>query len=160
MHLFAIAILIGTPVLTSAGFSQRNSSFTTPTSASQPADSAADSQAPSSGPLGSGPAPSTGLRVCGETKASDCTKAPRIIKSVEPEYSKEAKEKKIEGTVVLMLIVGTDGLPRDIRVTRSLGHGLDEKAIQAVKKWKFKPATLHGHPFAVLINVEAKFQLH
>jgi TonB family protein len=60
----------------------------------------------------------------------------------------------------LYLIVDTDGLPRDIRVARSIGYGLDEEAIEAVKKWKFKPSTFDGHPVAVQVNVEVAFRLH
>jgi len=59
-----------------------------------------------------------------------------------------------------MVIVGADGLPRDIRVTRSLGHGLAEEAIKAVKKWKFKPGTVQSRPVPVQINVVANFRLY
>lgn len=61
---------------------------------------------------------------------------------------------------MLMVIVGADGLPRDIRVTRSLGHGRDEEAIKAVKKWKFKPGTVQGRAVPVQINVVANFRLY
>jgi TonB family protein len=58
------------------------------------------------------------------------------------------------------LIVGADGIPRDIKVSRSLGMGLDEKAIEAVHKWRFQPATKHGVPVAVQINVVLDFKLY
>ena len=58
------------------------------------------------------------------------------------------------------LIVGPDGKPRDIRVARSLGLGLDEKAIQAVNQWKFEPALKDGRPVAVQIAVEVQFRLY
>ncbi len=64
------------------------------------------------------------------------------------------------GTVVLWLVVGPDGKPRDIRVARTLGLGLDEKAIEAVKNWRFEPAYKDGKPVAVQINVEVNFHLY
>ncbi len=86
--------------------------------------------------------------------------APKAIYTPDPEYSKEAREAKIQGTCLLWLIVGADGNPRDIKVQKSLGKGLDEKAIEAVKIWKFEPATKDGQPVAVQINVEVSFRLH
>ena len=61
---------------------------------------------------------------------------------------------------MLYLIVGTDGLPRDIRIARSVGYGLDEEAIKAAKKWKFKPATIKGRAVSVAINIEMDFRLY
>jgi periplasmic protein TonB len=86
--------------------------------------------------------------------------APRAIATPDPEYSEEARKAKYQGTCVLWLIVGPDGRPRDVKVTRSLGLGLDEKAIEAVKQWKFEPAMKDGKPVAVQINVEVSFRLY
>jgi TonB family protein len=86
--------------------------------------------------------------------------APRVVFQPDPEYSEEARKAKYQGTCVLWLIVGPDGRPRDIRVTRTLGLGLDEKAIEAVKQWKFEPALKDGRPVAVQINVEVSFRLY
>jgi len=86
--------------------------------------------------------------------------APRPISTPDPEYSEEARKAKYQGTCVLWLIVGPDGRPRDMRVARSLGLGLDEKAIEAVKNWKFEPAMKDGKPVAVQINVEVSFRLY
>jgi periplasmic protein TonB len=61
---------------------------------------------------------------------------------------------------VLWLVVGADGLPREIKVQRTLGLGLDEKAIEAVKQWEFKPAMKDGNPVAVRISVEVNFHLY
>jgi TonB family protein len=61
---------------------------------------------------------------------------------------------------VLGLIVGTDGLPRDVKGIRRLGLGLDEKAVEAVRQWKFKPAMKDGRPVAVQISVEVFFRLY
>lgn len=86
--------------------------------------------------------------------------APRILYAPDPEYSEEARKAKYQGTVVLWVVVGPDGRPRDIRVQRSLGLGLDEKAMEAVRTWKFDPARKDGQPVAVQINVEVNFRLY
>ena len=86
--------------------------------------------------------------------------APRALYAPDPEYSEEARKAKWQGTVVLWVIVGPDGHPRDIRIQRSLGMGLDEKAIEAVRQWKFDPAKKDGQPVAVQINVEVNFRLY
>jgi periplasmic protein TonB len=64
------------------------------------------------------------------------------------------------GVVVLRLVVGSDGNPRDIQVVRALGLGLDEKAIEAVRKWRFEPARKDGKPVAVAVNIEVNFHLY
>jgi|SRR5208283_3363690 len=86
--------------------------------------------------------------------------APRVIWGPDPEYAEEARKEKFQGTCVLWLVVSPEGLPRNIRVSRSLGHGLDEKAIEAVKRWRFEPAQKDGKPVAVMINVEVTFRLY
>lgn len=86
--------------------------------------------------------------------------APRAISTPDPNYSPEASKAKLEGTVVLWVIVGPDGCAHNIRVQRSLGKGLDEKAIEAVRQWKFRPATKNGVPVAVQVNIEINFRLH
>jgi protein TonB len=63
----------------------------------------------------------------------------------------------LKGTVALSFIVASDGQRLDIKVVKSLGNGLDEEAIAAVKRWKFQPATKDGKPVAVQINVEMNF---
>jgi len=85
---------------------------------------------------------------------------PRAIYQPEPEFSEEARKAKYQGVCTLALIVGADGRPRNIRVQSSLGMGLDEKAIEAVKNWKFEPAMKDGHPVAVEIAVEVDFHLY
>lgn len=86
--------------------------------------------------------------------------APRVLYAPDPEYSEEARKAKYQGTVVLWVVVGPDGRPRDIRIQRSLGLGLDEKAMEAVRSWKFEPAKKDGQPVAVQINVEVNFRLY
>jgi periplasmic protein TonB len=85
---------------------------------------------------------------------------PRQIYAPDPDYSEEARKMKHQGSVVLWMVVGTDGRPRNIRVQRSLGMGLDEKAIEAVKTWRFDPAKKDGQPVNVQINVEVYFRLY
>ena len=96
----------------------------------------------------------------GVFKVGGGVSAPKAIYSPDPEYSEEARKSKYQGTVVLWLIVSPDGSPRSIRVQRSLGMGLDQKAVEAVKNWKFQPATKDGKPVAVQINVEVNFRLY
>ena len=72
---------------------------------------------------------------------------PALVQKLEPEYSEEARAAKFQGTVLLYIDVTPEGTAQNIRVARSLGMGLDEKAIEAVKQWKFSPgqdkATAH-----------------
>jgi TonB family protein len=86
--------------------------------------------------------------------------APRPLFTPDPEYSEEARKAKYQGTVVLWLVIGPDGHAHEIRVARSLGMGLDEKAIEAVRTWRFDPAKKDGHPVAVQMNVEVSFRLY
>ena len=85
--------------------------------------------------------------------------APRPIYDPEPEYSEEARRAKFQGDVVLWVVVGPDGTPRDVRVQRSLGMGLDQKAIATVRTWRFQPAMKDGHPVAVQVSIEVNFRL-
>jgi TonB family protein len=77
----------------------------------------------------------------------------------EPEYSEEARKAKWQGAVLLELVVDADGVPQNIRVIRSLGLGLDQKAIEAVQKWRFKPGQKDGKPVPVSANIEVNFRL-
>ncbi len=85
--------------------------------------------------------------------------APVILHQVDPEYSEEARKAKYSGTVLLRIVVDPTGRVTKAEVVRSLGMGLDEKAIEAVNKWKFKPGTRNGSPVPVLATVEVNFRL-
>jgi len=85
---------------------------------------------------------------------------PRAIYQPEPEFSEEARKAKYQGVCTLGLVVGVDGRPTNIRVLSSLGMGLDEKAIEAVRTWKFEPAMKDGHPVPVEIALEVDFHLY
>jgi len=119
----------------------------------------------SGGGVGSGEGPGYGPGHGGGTgggafRVGGGVSAPKAIYAPDPEYSEEARKVKHMGTVVLWLVVGPDGKPRDIRVLRTLGLGLDEKAIEAVRTWRFEPAMKDGRPVAVQINVEVNFHLY
>jgi protein TonB len=86
--------------------------------------------------------------------------APHAIYAPDPQYSDEARRAKYQGTVVLWVVIGPDGRPRDLRVVRTLGMGLDEKALEAVRQWRFEPAMKDGHPVAVQVNIEVSFRLY
>jgi TonB family protein len=86
--------------------------------------------------------------------------APRALFAPDPEYSEEARKAKYQGTVLLWVVVGPDGRPQSIRVQRSLGMGLDEKALEAVRQWRFEPAHKDGNAVPVQINVEVNFRLY
>ena len=85
--------------------------------------------------------------------------APSILSKVEPEYSEEARKAKWQGTVQLSLVVDDQGRPQSIKVTRSLGLGLDQKAIEAVEKWRFRPGMKDGKPVPVMATIEVNFRL-
>lgn len=86
--------------------------------------------------------------------------APHVLYNPDPEYSDEARRVKYQGNVVLSLVVDPTGGVRQIRVARSLGMGLDEKAMEAVQKWRFAPGMKDGRPVAVQVNVEVNFRLY
>jgi len=85
--------------------------------------------------------------------------APKVLYDPNPAYSDVARRAGYQGTVVLWLVVDTDGRPHKIRVQRGIGMGLDQAAIEAVKTWRFQPATKDGQPVPVMINVEVNFRL-
>jgi protein TonB len=85
--------------------------------------------------------------------------APVPIFTVEPEFSEEARKAKFMGVVTVNLVVGANGLPQNVHVVRGVGMGLDEKAVDAVKLYRFTPAKEAGKPVAVEMNVEVNFQI-
>ena len=119
----------------------------------------------SGGGVGSGEGPGYGPGHGGGTgggayRVGGGVSGPRLTFSPDPEYSEEARKAKFQGTCVLWVVVGADGKPRDIRVARTLGLGLDEKAIEAVKTWRFEPGKKDDKPVATMINVEVTFRLY
>ena len=86
--------------------------------------------------------------------------APEVIHSVDPGFTDEARRASLQGTVGIQLIVDSQGNPQDVHVVRHLGMGLDQKAIDAVRQYKFRPSMYQGHPVAVQLVIEVDFRLH
>ena len=118
----------------------------------------------SGGGVGSGSGPGVGPGFGGGIgggvfRVGGSVSAPVLIYKVEPQYSEEARKAKYQGTVVIWMIVDVDGLPHNIRVVKSVGLGLDERAAEAVRQWRFKPALRLGQPVPVYTTVEVTFRL-
>ena len=86
--------------------------------------------------------------------------APQLVFAPDPEFSDEARRAKYQGVCVVSLIVDAQGNPQRVSVVRHLGMGLDEKAVEAVRQYKFKPATLQGKPVPVEVNIEVNFRIY
>jgi len=99
------------------------------------------------------------LPACTEKIRDNCLPAPRMIWSPPPTYSEEARKAKIEGDGIVSLVVDEKGNPTNVQVVSSLGMGLDEKAIEAIKTWKFEPAFKDGKPVAKKLSVKVSFHL-
>ncbi len=112
---------------------------------------------PGSGP-GFGPGSGGGMGG-GAYRIGGGVSPPSVIYKVEPEYSEEARKAKFQGTVLLFVVVDEHGNARDIRILRPLGLGLDQKAIEAVQKWKFSPGKKDGKPVPVQAQIEVNFRL-
>jgi TonB family protein len=82
---------------------------------------------------------------------------PTVIKRVEPVYTDEARAAKIEGTVVLEILIRTDGTVSVLRNIRGLGYGLDESARVAIEQWRFRPRTVNGKAVEATIVIEVNF---
>lgn len=86
--------------------------------------------------------------------------APQVLHAVEPDFTEEARRANFQGNVQIKLIVDSQGNPQDIRVLSHLGMGLEQKAVDAVRQYKFKPAMFQGHPVSVEIVLDVDFRLH
>jgi TonB family protein len=98
-----------------------------------------------------------GGSVVGPTGAG--TIGPRAISTPQPEYTERARQARREGTCVVSMIVGIDGKTSNLVVTKKLGLGLDQKAVEAVKQWRFEPARRYGKPVITHLTVQLKFRL-
>lgn len=92
-------------------------------------------------------------------ETADVTTPPKGTYMPDPEYSEKGRKKKISGTILLAMVVLADGTVREVTVTKSLEPSLDQQAIQAVKTWKFQPATKDGKPVAVHVKAEVSFRI-
>jgi TonB family protein len=88
------------------------------------------------------------------------TTQPKIIFQVDPEFSEDARKEKQSGDVEIKLVVGTDGLPHDLRPVCTDWPSLTEKALEAVRRWRFLPGTKDGKPVQVEIGVKVEFHLY
>ena len=95
----------------------------------------------------------------GVYRAGGGVSAPVVVYKVDPGYSEQALRAKLSGSVLVSLVVGTDGRAQDIRIVRGLGLGLDEKAMDAVTQWRFRPGIKDGHPVPVQATIEVNFRL-
>ncbi|MGH9599454.1 MAG: energy transducer TonB [Terracidiphilus sp.] len=85
--------------------------------------------------------------------------APQVVYSVDPQFTPQARQANYQGTVAIQLIVDASGNPQDIHVVRHLGMGLDQMAVEAVRRYRFRPAMYEGHPVAVQMIIEVGFHL-
>jgi TonB family protein len=95
----------------------------------------------------------------GVYKIGGAVSQPALIYKQEPGYSELARVVGWMGSVGLSVVVGADGVPQNIQVIKSLGFGLDEKAIEAVRSWRFKPGMKGGEPVPVIANIDVSFRL-
>ncbi len=107
------------------------------------------------------PRPRQSVRTIGASNDSDSILSchPPLVTRVQPVYSPEARARDIEGTATVSMIVSEDGVPRDLSVKQSPGFGLDEKAIEAVSQWRFRPIVSGGKAIAVPAEVSVSFKL-
>jgi protein TonB len=84
---------------------------------------------------------------------------PGLLREVKPDYSEDARRRGIAGDVVLEIVVRRDGTVGDVKLLQGLGAGLDERAINAVRAWRFSPAKRFGTPVDVLVEVAVEFKL-
>lgn len=108
---------------------------------------------------GVGAGPGAGAWGSGAYRIGGAVSAPVLLYKVEPEYSEEARKAKYQGVVVLKVVVDPTGRVVNPQIVRSLGLGLDEKAIEAVRKWKFRPGYKDGKPVSVIAEIEVSFRL-
>ena len=102
----------------------------------------------------------TGKTIVPATAPADSVVLPIVEKKAEPEFTSEARQDKVKGLVGLRLTVGMDGVPHRIAIRQPLGYGLDERAVQAVAKYRFRPGIKDGQPVAVEMLVNQTFDYY
>lgn len=95
----------------------------------------------------------------GPYRAGSGISAPSIIREVKPDYTEDARRRGVEGDVVLEIVVRRDGSVGAVTLVQGLGAGLDQRAIDAVRQWRFSPATRQGTPADVMVEVAVEFKL-
>ena len=84
---------------------------------------------------------------------------PRLVRKKEPKYGARSRKARIQGTVLLYVVIGIDGAPSDVLVYRSLSSDLDVEAVRCIREWRFTPGTNHGEPAAIPVTIEVNFRL-
>ena len=95
----------------------------------------------------------------GEDRPSGVLTAPVLLSKIEPEYTEEARRAKLQGTVLLRVEVNERGIAQNISIRQNLGLGLDERAVEAVQRWRFRPGRLNGKPAVTVAIIEVSFRL-
>jgi TonB family protein len=157
--LFGIAVLIGTALLFAKGNPPSKGQSKESPVATQSQSQTSSSEGYTAPPTSASGAPQVVFKVCSKKNPPPCAKPPHAVFAPEPEYSEEARKANYRGFCTLKMIVETNGRPSNIRVVGHAGMGLDENAIQAVKKWRFDPAMHDGKPVPVEVTVEVVFHL-
>ena len=112
---------------------------------------------PGNGPgIGSGTDGGTGG---GPYRPGSGISPPSLLREVKPDYTDDGRRRGIEGDVELEIVVRSDGSVGDVTLGRGLGAGLDQRAVDAVRQWRFSPATRHGVPVDVIVQVSVEFRL-
>lgn len=114
--------------------------------------------------LGSGSGPGVGPGTGGGTgggpyRPGSGIDAPRLLREVKADYTEDARRRGLSGEVVMEIVVRRDGSVGDVKILQPLGGGLDERAVQAVRQWRFAPAQKQGVPVDVLVEVAMEFKL-
>jgi len=84
---------------------------------------------------------------------------PVLRKKIEPDYSESGRKAELEGIVLLFIVIEADGVVGNITLQQGMGYGLDEQAAEAVRQWRFQPATKNGSPVAMKAEVEVGFRM-
>jgi protein TonB len=92
-------------------------------------------------------------------KVGGAVTAPSVIQKVDPNYTEEAKEAGIQGKVLLKAVIGSDGIALDIVVAEGIDPALDQNAVDALRKWRFRPATRNSKPVATTAKNAVNFRL-
>lgn len=94
-----------------------------------------------------------------QAKCTGSNQVPQVVRKAHPEYTAEARKAGVTGAVLVAAEVGIDGRVRHIRIVKSLGYGLDQKAVECLRRWRFKPATRNGMCIPMVVPMEVVFHL-
>ena len=93
-------------------------------------------------------------------KAATQDAPPQVIYNPDLEYTPAARRDRVQGPVVVYINLDAEGIPHDMKVVKKLRSDLDQKAVEAVSKWRFKPAIKNGSPVPTTVNVQVAFRLY